>query len=391
MDVKNQSIPWKRVLYAVFIVAVAAGSALAGAFAGGYAVHNALKADTSGQVSPSVQPLPQTPIAPHPLFIGSAEIETAITRAVDEVGPAVVTVVGTISGQTTIFGRSPDQQVSGSGVIISPDGYVLSNNHVVENTISITLILKNGVELPAEIVNTDPYADLAILKAEGEMPAVATFGNSDLLNPGETVIAIGSPLGDFKNTVTVGVVSATGRVIDTGLGYQMEDLIQTDAAINQGNSGGPLVNLAGEVVGINTIIVRGSGFGSAVAEGLGFAIPSNTARIIAAQIIEKGYFARPFLGISWQAVNPQIASRYSLPVEWGAYVFEVMPNTPAEKAGIQPEDIIFRIGDFTIDEDNSFVNSLFNYQPGEQVVIEVARGDETLELEVVLGERNENR
>ena len=143
---------------------------------------------------------------------------------------------------------------------------------------------------------------------------MATLGNSDVLNPGETVIAIGSPLGDFKNTVTVGVVSATGRSIDTGNGYTIDGLIQTDAAINQGNSGGPLVNLAGEVIAINTLIVRNSGSGT-VAEGLGFAIPINTAQAVADQIIQNGYISRPYMGINFQPITPDIANAYNLPVQ----------------------------------------------------------------------------
>lgn len=216
------------------------------------------------------------------------------------------------------------------------------------------------------------------------MPAVAVLGNSDQIKSGETVIAIGSPLGTFKNTVTVGVVSATGRMLDTGSGYQMEDLIQTDAAINQGNSGGPLVNLGGEVVGINVAIVRGGG--TSVAEGLGFAIPANTARIIAEQIIENGYFARPYLGIRWQAITPAIAQRYGLPVEWGAYIMEVSPGSPAEQGGLQRGDILIQIGDRAIDEQHSFANALFAYQPGEVVEIKVARDNKVMQMPVTLGE-----
>ena len=146
---------------------------------------------------------------------------------------------------------------------------------------------------PPVVINTDIFSDLAVLKADGSMPAVAVLGNSDALRVGESVVAIGSPLGDFKNTVTVGVVSATGRTLDTGSGYQLENLIQTDAAINEGNSGGPLVNLAGEVIGINTLIVRGGQNVSSTAEGLGFSVPSNTANLVSAQIIENGYFCPP--------------------------------------------------------------------------------------------------
>jgi 2-alkenal reductase len=379
-----------RIFYVFVVILVAGVSALTGAFAGGLAVYRATRqVNAPSAALPSPLPSNTGEGDAQPVMV-TVDIETAVTQAVEQVGPAVVTVVGTIPGAVTFFGRAPDQQVSGSGVIISPEGYILTNNHVVEDTQQVSIILSDGTELPAQVVNTEPFADLAVLKAEGEMPAVARLGNSDRLKPGETVIAIGSPLGDFKNSVTVGVVSATGRTLETNKGYQMEDLIQTDAAINQGNSGGPLVNLAGEVIGINTLVVRGGGFGSTIAEGLGFAIPSNTARIISEQIIAKGYFARPYLGVRWQAITPSIALRYRLPVEWGAYISYVQPQSPADRGGLQAGDIIVRIGQDVISENTSFVNALFDHQPGEEVVIEIVRGNRSLEVTVTLGETRAN-
>jgi len=373
---------WKRVLYALFVVLVAGVAALSGVVAGGLAVYSAISQNQPFQpIVTQVQPS-----APTTLKVSSFQIESTITEAVEKVGSSVVTVVGTLPGELTFFGLTPEQQVSGSGVIISPEGYILTNNHVVADTNEVVVILADGSELPAQIVGTDLYADLAVLKAEGKVPAAATLGNSDNLKPGESVIAIGSPLGDFKNTVTVGVVSATGRMIDTGQGYLMEDLIQTDAAINRGNSGGPLVNLAGEVVGINTLVVRGSGMGGDVAEGLGFAIPSNTARLVADQIIRKGYFSRPYLGIRWQQVTPRIAAAYNLPVEWGVFVAEVVPGSPADRAGLQQGDIITRIGDFPLDQEHAYINTLFTYSPGDTVTLEVMRDSKKLQLEVTFGE-----
>jgi 2-alkenal reductase len=319
------------------------------------------------------------------LTVNTSEIETTITRAVQNTGPAVVTVVGTVAGQDTFWGPTGDQTVSGSGVFISQEGYILTNNHVVEGAKDVTIVLSDGSQQAATIIGTDQYADLAVLKTDGPVPAVATLGNSDVLNPGETVIAIGSPLGDFKNTVTVGVVSATGRTIDTGLGYQIEGLIQTDAAINEGNSGGPLVNLAGEVIGINALVVRGSGSGT-VAEGLGFAIPINTAQAVAQQIIQNGYVPYPYLGIRWQAITPSIAARYRLPAEWGVYVTDVTANSPASQAGLRQGDIITGIDDATLDETHSYLNTLFLHQPGDQVTLTIVRGSKTLELQVTLGE-----
>ena len=308
--------------------------------------------------------------------VDSVEVSSQITKVVEEVGPAVVTVTAVIPGTYSWFAYTSDSTSTGSGVIISEDGYILTNNHVIEEGKDYYVELADGTSLQAQLVSADTFSDLAVLKVEGTMPAVAKLGDSDVLKSGETVIAIGSPLGNFKNTVTVGVVSATGRYLDSSNGYQMENLIQTDAAINQGNSGGPLVNLNGEVIGINVMIVRGSDNSTATAEGLGFAIPSNTAKLISDAIIENGSFSRPVLGLRWLEITSRMAYYYRLPVEEGVYVIDVMPNSPAAEAGIQAEDIIIRIGDYTIEENGSYYNCLFKYSPGDTVEVEVYRGDE---------------
>ncbi len=378
---------WRRILYILFLFIVAGGASLAGAIAGGYVVYRAYHSVvTPTTVLPTARPaLPSlaTPVVQQSLVVN---VESGVTEAVAKTGPAVVTVLATVPGQDSFFGRSADQTSSGSGVIISDTGYILTNNHVIEGAQQVSVVLANGEERKVTIAGADPYADMAVLKAEGNMPAVAKLGNSDHLRPGETAIAIGSPLGDFKNTVTVGVISATGRAVDTGQGYQIEDLIQTDAAINQGNSGGPLINLAGEVIGINTLIVRGQGYGTVVAEGLGFAIPVNTARVVADQLIQKGFVSRPYLGIRWQAVTPDLAARYGLPVEWGVYVARVTVDTPAGQAGIQQGDIITQIGDIELDESHSYINALFSYQAGQKISITLVRDTQTQVVEVTLGE-----
>jgi len=320
------------------------------------------------------------------LVISQTDIQTTITQVVDRVKSSVVTVVGISSGGFSFFGGMSEQEVSGSGFIISESGYVVTNRHVIEDAREIRVILADGSELPATVVSSDIFADLAVLKAEGSMPAIATLGNSDILKPGETVIAIGSPLGDFRNSVTVGVISTTGRSIDTGQGYSLENLIQTDAAINSGNSGGPLVNLAGEVVGINTLVVRGSGSSNAIAEGLGFAIPVNTARMISQQIIQKGYFARPTLGIQVQNINPRLAAMYDLPVKYGAYVNRIDRSGSAAQAGMRTGDIIVRVGEYAINETTPYVNALFAYAPGDAIVVEVMRDNQSITFNVVLGE-----
>jgi serine protease Do len=378
---------WKKIIYLLLVMVIAGVSALAGAAAGGAAVYTAVSRKQAGNPSTAIpaasNPNNNTPT--QKLVLNSTDVETAVTQAVQKVGPAVVTIVGTIPGQMTFFGQTGDQTVSGSGFFISDKGYILTNNHVVEGTKEVSIVLSDGSEEKATIVGADPYSDIAILKTEGKVPAVVALGNSDLLNSGESVIAIGSPLGDFKNTVTVGVVSATGRSIDTGQGYQIEGLIQTDAAINQGNSGGPLVNLAGEVIGVNNMIVRGSGSG-AIAEGLGFAIPVNTAQAVATQIVDHGYFSRPFMGISYQAISPDIAASYNLPVKWGVYVTKVAAGSPADKAGLKADDIITSIDSVKMDETHNYLNVLYTYKPGDQVTLGVTRAGKEITIQIILGE-----
>jgi serine protease Do len=389
---------WKRVILVIFLMFLTGTAGLLGGITGAVVMDQVWQQRVRATPTtihiparPVIQEEPtRTPAAtPSPpdtpeetitrIEIETTEIQTAITQAVETTGPAVVTVVGAV-------GRGGVS--TGSGVFISEDGYVLTNNHVIENTQRIYLILADGEHIPAELVGGDPFSDLAVLKVDEPVPAVAQLGNSDALRPGETVIAIGSPLGDFKNTVTVGVVSATGRRLDGGRGYLLEDMIQTDAAINQGNSGGPLVNLAGQVIGLNTAIVRGTS-GQPTVEGLGFAVASNTVQVVANSIIENGYIARPYMGIRWQWINPRLASRYNLPVEYGVFVAQVYPGSPAEKAGIEPGDIITRIGDVTLDQQNPYTNALYRYSPGDTVDLQVLRSRQEVDLRVTLEESAE--
>ena len=379
---------WKRLFGFVLAIILIAGSAVFGAIAGGVVVYRWM-----GQNQPvTIASQNPTAVAAIPannqaqaLVVNTTDVETAITQAVQNVGPAVVTVVANIPSQQTFFGPTGEQTSTGSGVFISIDGYVLTNNHVVEGAEKFQVIHADGSQHDATLVGTDQYSDIAVLKVSDDIPAAATLGNSDALNPGETVIAIGSPLGDFKNTVTVGVVSATGRSIDTGQGYTIDGLIQTDAAINQGNSGGPLVNLAGDVIAINTLIIRSSGSGT-VAEGLGFAIPINTAHAVANQIIQKGFVSRPYLGISWQPITPRVAAIYRLPVQYGVYITDVSPSSPASQAGLQVGDIITAIDSTDLDETHEYINTLFQYSAGDTVTLTVNRNGRNIQVQVTLGE-----
>ena len=378
----------KKSVWIIGLLLLSITSAVIGGVSGGYLTYTWLEGQKTAQPLSTETPLPPLPptSTPDPVQISTSDYSTTITDVVEKTSPAVVTVVVNIPGEVSIFGQAPDQEASGSGVIISPDGYIITNNHVVENAKEVEVILAGGNRFPAEIVGTDAFDDLAVLKIDREQACFPIkFGNSEMLSPGETVIAIGSPLGKFQNTVTVGVVSATDRDLQVSANYQMEGLIQTDAAINQGNSGGPLFNLKGEVIGINTLIVRGGV--STAAEGLGFAIPSNKAKVVSEQIIQQGYFARPYLGIRWEWITPGIADAYSLPVEWGAYISGVADNTPAEEAGLQEGDIIVQFGDRELNENNPFINALYDHSPGEKVNLSVIREQETVEIEVTLGEQ----
>jgi len=381
----------------LLVIVVGAGAALLGALGGGMVVYQAMQSEAQAKAiiltqQPSANSLPTVVVnqtqadSNARLQVSTTEIDTAITQAVEKVGPAVVTVITQLpGGRRSIFGLTQGTATaSGSGVIFSADGYILTNNHVVEGGQTYSVVLADGTNLDAKLIGTDQFTDLAVLKVEGKMPAVATFGNSDVLKPGESVIAIGSPLGDFKNTVTSGVISATGRSLDSGNGYLMENMLQTDAAINQGNSGGPLVNLAGQVIGINTLIVRGGQGASTVVEGLGFSIPANTVQATATQLLKTGQLDRPLLGVQYQSINPQISRMYGLPVQYGAYVTSVTQGSPADKAGIVQDDIITMIDDVTIDDQHPYMNVLFSHAPGNTITITIARDTQTLKFKVTL-------
>lgn len=363
--------------------------ALGGGVAGGLVATNAIRAELASKplavATTSTAAVPVVPVA------SSSNDSNAAVQAVQKVQPAVVTVINTMPPQRTFgfFGQSGTQQPtsSGSGVIISPQGYIVTNNHVVDGYQTLEVIYADGSRVPAKLVGTDQYADVAVIKVDGAVPAVAQLGDSNSIRIGETVIAIGSALGDFKNTVTQGVISAVGRSLDTGDGFSLENMLQTDAAINHGNSGGPLINLAGQVVGINTAIVRGSSFSGDVAEGLGFSIPSNTVSDVASQLISKGYYDRPFLGIRWQAITPEIAKANGLPMEWGVYVQFVEANSAADKAGVQTGDIITKIGQYDIDDTNTFFSVLNRHKVGETVDLKVWRNGQTLDLQATFMSR----
>lgn len=315
--------------------------------------------------------------------------------AVQQTGPAVVTIVNTMQVATgrNRFGNGTQGQTAeafGSGVIINEQGYIVTNQHVVAGQQSLQVIFADGTTVDATLVGEDAYTDLAVIKVDVKVPAVATFADSDKLEPGQPVIAIGTALGDFQNTVTAGIVSALHRQVDAA-DTSAQDMIQTDAAINQGNSGGPLLDLEGNVVGINTAVVRNDGTMGSVAEGLGFAIPSNTVKAIADQLIGGGTVSHPYVGISYQAITPQMAAANNLSREQGIFVTEVAPSSPAAGAGIQPNSIITSFDGVELGTDtaSTLVTLLSKYKVGDSVTLTVvAPGSDTeSQVTVVLAER----
>ncbi len=280
--------------------------------------------------------------------------------------------------------REFQQRGLGSGVIVSADGYILTNHHVINQVDTITVTLINEKVLPATVVGSDPSTDIAVLKVDAENLPYMRFGDSDELHVGEMVLAIGSPLGAaLAHTVTQGIVSAKGRSdlnILGGQGY--ENFIQTDAAINRGNSGGPLVNMRGELVGINTAIASQSGG----FQGIGFAIPSNMAHNVMQSIIEKGRVIRGFVGISFQPIDESLARALDLPRAQGIIVTEVVEDSPASEAGIRTEDVIVKFNGRNIQSPSDFRRRVAEMTPGTEVTLSLIRNGEEKDVNVTLGE-----
>ena len=268
----------------------------------------------------------------------------------------------------------------GSGVIASHDGYLLTNNHVIEGADDIEILLSDGRRATAKVVGTDPDTDLAVLKIDlDRLPAIA-FGRNEALQVGDVVLAIGNPFG-VGQTVTMGIVSALGR---NQLGINtFENFIQTDAAINPGNSGGALVDAAGNLVGINTAIFSRSG-GSL---GIGFAIPADTAREVMRGLIKDGHITRGWIGVEPQDLTPEIAASLRLPVRQGVLITGVLQDGPAFAGGMRPGDVVVKIGDTPIANQVQLLSAVAALEPSREATVSVLRGDRPLELKVVVGRR----
>ena len=318
---------------------------------------------------------------------------------VKQVGPAVVTV---INEQTASQGPSGALQPSGngsagslqpvgsgSGFIIDDQGDIVTNWHVVTKGQKFQVIFADGSTHSAKLIGSDEISDLAVVRVSGDLPGMVSFGDSSQLLPGDPVLAIGSPLGAFTNTVTEGIVSAIGRTFpqDQSQGPQIyTNLIQHDAAINPGNSGGPLFNLQGQVIGVNTLGIPVDNSGQPV-QGLFFAIPSNTVQQITQKLIANGKVVYPFFGVSTQTVTATAAAQAGLSVDHGEYVVQVSSGGPAEAAGVKEGDVILSIDGQSIDAQHSFVDLLFSHQPGDVVSVKIQRGSKEMTIKLTLGER----
>ncbi len=362
----------------------------------------------------AVESISQNSVTPSAPELSSAEEE--IVDVVKRVSPAGVSIVATqdvpvyeeyYEDQSDPFGfgfpgfsfpqyrqnGTEEQEVSsGSGFFVSADGYLVTNKHVVaDDTAEYTVYVSDGSTYAATVLALDPANDIAVLKVAGQDFAYVEFGDSDTLQVGQTAIAIGNALGEFSNSVSVGVVSGLARSIQAGDGFgqaeQLEGVIQTDAAINFGNSGGPLLNASGQVIGVNVAV--------AAAENIGFALPANLVQSVVESVKTTGKISRPFLGVRYLTLTAELQEANDLPVDYGVLVLRgetqtelaVIPSSPADKAGIEENDIILEIDGQKLDSDHDLGTIIGQKTVGEGVTLKVLHDGEEKEVEVTLEER----
>lgn len=355
--------------------------AIGGLAGGGAAVLLVAPAGGPGTVLPPIATAPAT--LPPATGAPSDAAAGAVVAVVDELAPSVFTIVNRLpSGQA---------QSSGSGFLVDAErGYVITNSHVVTNVrgagvgASFEVIFPDGRKASARLIGRDPDTDVAVLEVGRQNVRPLVLGDSDAAPIGSTVIAIGSALGEFRNSVTVGVLSGKGRRLpsENDPNVFLEDLIQTDAAISPGNSGGPLILAATrQVVGMNTLVIRAAG-----SEGLGFAVSSNTVRQIADEIVKNGRVERGRIGIAYQILTARQAQVLGLPSDTtGVLVSEVVPASPAAAAGIRPGDVVAKVNDQAIDEEHPLATIMLRYRPGDRVRLTILRDGREQLVEVSLG------
>jgi len=316
----------------------------------------------------------------------------------EKVADGVVNVTSTAMQLDFFFNAFPTQG-SGSGSIIDPRGHILTNHHVVADAQKLEVTLADGSKWPAKLVGSDPDNDLAVIKIDApkEKLKVISMGDSKNLKIGQKVLAIGNPFG-LQRTLTTGIISSLGRTIRSDVGTLIEDVIQTDAAINPGNSGGPLLNSDGEIIGINSAILSPSG-GSV---GIGFAIPVNTARRVAPQLLSKGYVTYPWIGATIQSLIPEIAKYRNLKIERGAMIADVVKGGPADKAGLKGGnqriqvgnmivlaggDVVVRADQHDVKTNDELIHYIREKKPGDAILLKVYRNGSFVDVKVTLSER----
>ena len=359
----------------------AAGLLLVGAIVGGLAGGAAATYVASRNLQATQPPaggsgLPVATAAP----IGSSPLDQVTIGVVQDLLPSVVTVIN--------YAANGQQQSSGSGFVVdAQQGYIITNNHVVEDPrttsagAAFDVVFSNDKKVSAKLVGRDPSTDLAVLQVQAQGLKAAVLANSDDVPIGSIAVAIGSPLGEFQNTVTQGIVSAKGRRVAESPQIVLEDLIQTDAAINPGNSGGPLIWAAThQVIGVNTLVASN-------ATGLGFAVSSNTVRQIADELIKNGRVVRGFIGIQYQQLTPRQAAQLGLPSgTTGIMVTLVVPGSPGDQAGIRPNDIITKVNDQAVDAEHPLQTVMVKFRPGDRVKLTFIRDGSERTLDVALGQ-----
>ncbi len=365
-----------------------------------------IQSTRSATTNDNVDGLPQTV---------SIQEESSTIDVVSKVSPSVVNIIITsdLSADSNssdsnnfpfgdIFGfnlpndfqqpQGEQQLGAGTGFIITGDGLILTNKHVVDTqNAKYTVVLNNDEQYDATVIDTDPFNDIALIKIEANDLPIVDFGDSDNLVLGQSVIAIGNTLGEYSNTVTKGIVSGLSRTVTAGDGKgsseTLEDIIQTDAAINFGNSGGPLINMAGQVIGVNTAI-------SVEGQLVGFAIPINQVKKAVDSVIQEGKITRPYLGVRYLLLNEEIAKKNNMETNYGALIVRgasedelaIVPGSPADKAGLVENDIILKVNDQVIDSDHSLARQLQKYNPGDTVILTVMHAGQEKTIQATLEE-----
>ena len=402
---------WRSKSFLIFLIILISfiSGGLGGLFSGSYFYQ-----DINGFLSKlNIKPSETPKIEGQTNYTPQTSQEEAVVKVVNEASPAVVSIIITKNlpiieeyyinpfGPNSPFdiqipqyrqkGTQEQEVGGGSGFIISSDGMILTNKHVVlDEEADYTVLTNDGKKYQAKVLARDPVQDLAVLKITGSNFPVVKLGDSSKLQIGQTVIAIGNVLGEFRNSISVGVISGLGRTITAsggGLVEVLEDVIQTDAAINQGNSGGPLLNLKGEVIGINTAMIMG-------AQSIGFAIPISKAKKDIEQVKAEGKITYPFLGVRYVLINEKIKEDNKLPVDYGAWVIKgeqgesaITPGSAAEKDGIIEGDIILEFNNEKITTENTLAKIIIKYNPGDKVSLKILRDGKERLIEVTLGAR----